>query len=99
MTPWRNGYVALSALDDNNDGKISGTELKGLALWRDANGNGVSDPGEVKPVTEWQIVALTYRNKRHGKDWVAPRGVTFADGETQPTYDWNVEAKLLTASR
>ena len=44
---------ALAALDDNGDGVLSGKELDGLALWHDANGNGVCDPGEVKPLSEY----------------------------------------------
>ncbi|MBY0461267.1 MAG: hypothetical protein K2V38_28415, partial [Gemmataceae bacterium] len=43
---WDNGYDALAALDDNHDGVLTGKELDGLALWQDANGNGVCDPGE-----------------------------------------------------
>src|SRR5947207_743214 len=53
---WRDGYDALSALDDNGDGVLSGRELRGLALWQDRNGNGVSEPGEVRPVADFGII-------------------------------------------
>ena len=98
LTPWDNGYLALAALDDNGDGKIAGGELKGLSLWRDMNANGVSDAGEVKPVADWKIASLGYRHKRESKDaWVSEAGVTFANGETRPTYDWNIRTQLLAA--
>jgi hypothetical protein len=98
LTPWDNGYLALAALDDNGDGKIAGNELEGLALWRDENANGISDAGEVKPVADWNIVSLGYHHKRQDRDaWVSENGVTFANGETRPTYDWNIPTRLLTA--
>jgi tetratricopeptide (TPR) repeat protein len=88
---WNNGYDALAALDDNGDGRLTGAELEGLALWHDANGNGVSDPGEVKPLAEHGITALSCRYERDGThpDRIAysRAGVTFTNGRTRPTYD------------
>jgi len=88
MLLWDTGYDALAALDDNGDGRLAGDELRGLALWRDANCNGISDPGEVRPLAHWGIVALSCRSET-GRDGVvfSPRGVTFRDGATRPTYD------------
>jgi hypothetical protein len=88
---WNNGYHALRSLDDDGDGEISGRELPGLALWHDRNSNGVSDGGEVRPVGDWAIVALSTRyefDATHPDEiaW-SPRGVTFAGGRTRPTYD------------
>jgi len=88
---WPNGYAALGALDDDRDGTIAGAELTGLALWRDANRNGTSEPGEVRPVGAWSIVKLSHRfeyDARHPDEiaW-SPRGVTFADGTARPTFD------------
>jgi hypothetical protein len=86
---WRDGYDALRSLDDDHDGVLRGTELRGLALWQDRNRNGVSEPGEVCPVSDWGIVAISCTGETHsrGMSW-CPFGVTFADGETRPTYDW-----------
>jgi hypothetical protein len=39
-----NGYAALDALDDDRDGVLSGSELRGVGVWFDKNGNGRSDP-------------------------------------------------------
>lgn len=57
---WRDGYEALRSLDDDQDGILSGAELRGMALWQDRNGNGVSDEqGEVRSVAEWGITAIS----------------------------------------
>lgn len=84
----RNGYEALSLLDDNADGSIAGDELKGLALWCDANGNGISETGEVKTLASHGIRALATSSQSHasGIPW-SESGVTFCDGSTSPTYD------------
>lgn len=84
----RNGYEAMSLLDDNGDGSISGQEMSGLALWCDANGNGISEQGEVKSLASHGIRKLSTAHQRHtsGIPW-SETGVTFADGSTAPTYD------------
>jgi tetratricopeptide (TPR) repeat protein len=88
---WDTGYDALASLDDNGDGVLTGDELKGLAIWHDANGDGVSDPGEVKPLSEYGIIAVSCRFERdpnHPERIVfSPKGVTFRDGRTRPTFD------------
>jgi tetratricopeptide (TPR) repeat protein len=88
---WETGYDALASLDDNGDGVLTGDELKGLAIWHDANGNGVCDPDEVKPLAEYGIVAVCCRFERdpNHPDRIAysPKGVTFGDGKTRPTFD------------
>jgi len=88
---WSDGYAPLAALDDNCDGTLTGQELANLALWHDANGNGVADPGEVKPLSAFGIVAVSYKWQTlvDHPDNIAfsPTGVTFQDGKTRPTYD------------
>lgn len=98
VSSWDNGFKALGSLDDDGDGALSGRELKGLSLWQDHNGNGVSEAGEVKPVTAYGIVSLNYDHERVTQDyWVSPSGVTFADGTTRPTYDWQLKPELSVA--
>jgi hypothetical protein len=89
---WRDGYAALSALDDNGDGVLRGPELKGLALWRDENGDGVCDPGEVRPVEDWGITGIRCGCGKDGSGvlW-NPAGVELRDGTTRGTWDWVVE--------
>ena len=88
---WENGYQALAALDDDRDGMLAGKELDGLAIWQDLNGNGLSDRGEVKPLAEWGIVAISCRyvldTNRSDRMAYSPRGVFFRDGSNRPTYD------------
>lgn len=92
-----NGYRALDALDDDRDGRLTGDELEGIAVWIDANSNGVSDPGEVRPVTEHRIAALSTRATTTEDGCPANHtGVRFTDARTLPTYDWitaSVETK------
>jgi len=88
---WSNGYDAMRSLDDDFDGRLKGKELTGLAIWRDANANGVSERGEVKPLADWAIVELSYAysfDETHPDEIpVAPAGVTFKNGVTRPTFD------------
>jgi hypothetical protein len=84
-----NGYQALDALDDNRDGQLSGSELEGLAVWFDRNGNGVSDPGEVIPVDQLGIAAISCRATSTQEGCPANlEGLTMTDGRVLPTYDW-----------
>ena len=88
---WSNGYDAMRSLDDDFDGRLKGKELTGLAIWRDANANGVSERGEVKPLADWAIVELSYAysfDETHPDEIpFAQAGVTFKNGVTRPTFD------------
>ena len=86
---WENGYHALAALDNDNDGLLRGEELGGLAIWQDTNCNGRSEPGEVRPLNDWGIIALSYRYEKHGTGIpFSPHGVIFKDGTVRPSFDW-----------
>jgi tetratricopeptide (TPR) repeat protein len=86
---WGNGYDALASLDDNGDGVLAGSELDRLSLWQDANSNGISEPGEVRPVSAWNIVTIDTAHARHetGNPF-NPAGVTLRDGTKRMTVDW-----------
>jgi hypothetical protein len=88
---WDNGYEALKALDSNGDGVLTGTELEGIYVWVDANGNGVCEPGELKTLAELGITAISCRyeiDTAHPDRIPFSRaGVTFRDGSTRTTYD------------
>jgi tetratricopeptide (TPR) repeat protein len=91
---WQDGYAALSALDDNDDGVLSGNELNGLALWQDRNGNGLSEPGEVQPTSAFGIISISCRSPSESAGFLShPQGVQFSDGSTRPTYDWIVSSE------
>ena len=100
VATWDSGYSPLGALDDNGDGRLTGPELEGLALWADADGDGISEPGEVVPVRQAGVVALRYDFAAMGPDGsVSPAGVTFADGRAGPTYDWTISGADLVRVR
>jgi hypothetical protein len=91
---WMNGYEALASLGDDHDGRLKGAELAGLALWHDANSNGISEAGEVRAVADWGIVELSCghippRSRVEARLAIAvsPAGIRFGDGSTRPTYD------------
>jgi hypothetical protein len=89
---WADGYRALDALDDNRDGRLSGDELRGLAVWRDRNSDGVSGPGEVVPVESLGVESIEVRaTSREGASPSNPRGARLAGGRELPTYDWVIE--------
>ncbi len=94
---WSNGYSALSALDDDRNGSLTGKELDGLALWHDANGNGIADEGEVKTLVKYGIVAVScqWQALKDHPDRIAhnPAGITFKDGRTRPSFDLILRAK------
>lgn len=88
---WTLDPHALRALDDDGDGEVRGAELRGLALWHDRNRNGVSERGEVRPVTACGIAALSTvydvdATHPHEIPW-SSAGVRFVDGTIRPTFD------------
>lgn len=86
---WEDGFRPLRALDDDGDGRLAGGELDGLALWRDADTDGRSDPGEVLPLARYGIVSLGTA-ATVGPDGVltAVEGARTADGRVLPVWDW-----------
>ena len=86
---WSDGYQPLTALDDDRSGWLEGSELDGLSVWVDQNANGVSDPSEVVPAADWDIVRIGVKPD----STVGPMpwhsvGVEFADDRSVPSYDW-----------
>ena len=91
---WKTGYEALASLDDNADGELSGKELRSLALWHDKNSNGVSEPGEIAPLSLYGISALSTRYEKLSDGTPASRnGVRLDDGSTRNSYDLILETK------
>jgi tetratricopeptide (TPR) repeat protein len=87
---WNDGYEPLAALDDDRNGELQGRELRHLAIWRDTDGDGVSDPGEVKPLSAFGIVGISCRSVAGDGIFAAARsdaGVRFDNGKTRPTFD------------
>jgi hypothetical protein len=95
-TPWRDGYEALSTLDTDHDGAISGAELAPLGLWFDENRDGVSQSGEVKTLAEVSVKALYYNPDATEKGAIiANKGyerVVKGKVEVLPSIDWYEKA-------
>jgi len=70
---------------------LRGAELAGLAVWRDANVDGVSQDGEVHSLAVWGIIELSTRHVIEDENddvlAYAPSGVRFSDGSTRTTFD------------
>ena len=87
---WTDGYEPMRALDDDGDGELRGRELRHLAVWRDADRDGDSDRGEVRPLAEYGIVGLGLQASRGDGIFAAAQseaGLRLATGRTRPTYD------------
>lgn len=88
---WNTGYDVLNALDNNRDGWLEGEELKGLAVWRDLNSDGVSDDGEVQPLSATGISGLATHASTQIEGMPSNlRGIRLSDGRFLATYDWIV---------
>jgi len=95
---FEDGYKALAALDDDGNGYLSGDELKGIAVWRDANGNGVCDPGEVVPIEQLGIAKIaTHATWAADGTLQTTAGITLQNGRMLPTYDWTPRSLPMQA--
>jgi tetratricopeptide (TPR) repeat protein len=88
---YRDGYEALSVLDDDRDGELRGEELAGIRVWVDGDGDGVCSAGEVKDLGAAGIVGIGVRGVK-GTDGVLIGEVRFADGRMGRTFDWVAES-------
>jgi hypothetical protein len=57
----KDGYQALAALDSNLDGLIDANDavFGSLQVWTDANGNGITDAGELKSLASLGITSIS----------------------------------------
>lgn len=94
---WNHGYEPLAALDNNRDGRLVGDELAGVAVWRDTDGNGRSDHGEVSPVTMLGIREIHCAPERRDGVWQSLRGLRLANDCWLPTYDWTPRSRPVAA--
>ncbi|WP_310221192.1 Ig-like domain-containing protein [Neorhizobium sp. 2083] len=83
------GVAALSTLDVNHDGKIdaSDTGFDKLLVWQDANGNGISDAGELKGLHDYGITGISLdahsaEGYIDGQALLAQGTFNYADGST-----------------
>ena len=55
------GFAALAAMDTNGDGQVDAkdADFASLRVWRDANGNGTTEAGELLSLSELGITSLS----------------------------------------
>ena len=78
---FKNGYEALRTKDADGNGKISGDELAGLAVWTDLNSDARPQKGEVKSLQEHNITELSLKHRQYVSSYVR-------DGKTERMFDW-----------
>ncbi|MEQ1705495.1 MAG: hypothetical protein ABL867_05925, partial [Rickettsiales bacterium] len=93
------GFAALKTLDSNNDNKISSldTNFGVLKIWRDLNGNGVTEVGELQTLTQAGIASInltsTATNQNiAGNIVAATSSFTRTNGTTSTIADVNLRS-------
>ncbi|MEE3662980.1 calcium-binding protein [Brenneria sp. g21c3] len=100
-----NGFLALTEYDDNGDKTIDAQDAAyaNLKIWRDLNGNGNSDEGELQSLADAGVSAIStdYKNASrvdaHGHQHRQTASVTLSDGSVSRATD--VWFKVDTARR
>ena len=77
---YESGYAKLSLLDRNGDGVLTGSELAQLWVWED-NGDGGTQPGELKSVKTLGITKIDVRHSRYVSTFVR-------NGTQYSSWDW-----------
>lgn len=91
------GFAELTTLDSNFDGVINAldVEFATLRVWIDANGDAITDDGELKTLGELGIVSISLKTLQSddldcgcdGTEVTYRSDVTFADGSLRNVYD------------
>lgn len=97
----KNGFEALKKFDSNGDGRIDQRDaiFEKLFLWQDANGNGISESGELTPIGQMGVtlIDLDYVNEDERHDFYGNYSrqrsvVGLQDGSLRKVYDlWFVK--------
>ena len=72
---------------------MTGWPAPSWPAWRDANGNGRPDRGEVRPAGALGIREINCAAQHHADVWQAPCGLRLANGRWLPTYDWTPRSR------
>ena len=80
---YADGYEKMRLTSDaNQDGRLSGDELKNHYTWQDANRDGIVDKGELASVQDKGITSI---NATHGGDFQSSFTM---NGQERKTWDW-----------
>ena len=101
------GFAVLAMLDGNGDGAITAADaaFASLRVWRDANGNGAADAGEMMSldqagITRIGVVATAVNQTVNGNRISATATVTLAGGATRTLAEaWLVSDQTTTTAR
>lgn len=93
----RTGFQGLEAFDTNRDGQLTADDVPfaRFLLWRDANGNGISDAGETQTLKDAGITGVDLAGSvvrpslagDTGNTVLGATSISFADGSTKAAYD------------
>ena len=90
------GFLDLAAYDSNHDGVIDANDaiFAKLQVWVDANGDGVTDPGELHTLSDLGIASISLNSldlgdstTADGTALTAASSFTYADGSSGQVYD------------
>lgn len=97
VTGAQTAFQGMGALDTNKDGAIDASDAAfgKLLVWRDQDGNGTSDVGELQSLAQAGVKSLQLagakvspdRGVGSGNDVVGVSKVVFSDGSERATYD------------
>ncbi|MDD2893857.1 MAG: calcium-binding protein, partial [Halothiobacillaceae bacterium] len=99
-----NGFAAMADLDGNHDGKLDSQDAawSELKIWQDANGDGVTDTGELKALAELDIQSINTQYTSgsgidaNGNNHRQQSTFTKTDGSTASTEDIWFQADLAS---
>ncbi|AEE13729.1 hypothetical protein Thena_0077 [Thermodesulfobium narugense DSM 14796] len=96
------GFQSLSAYDANKDGKIDSSNpiFKDLKVWQDTNNDGITEPGELKSLSELGIKSISLNAQRtnitqNGNQITQIASVEKEDGTTLQAADVNLTLNKL----
>jgi hypothetical protein len=86
---WADGYAPLRALDKNEDGVLTGEELKDIFVWIDSNSDAVCEASEIVSLKDLGIIEINASpsSDEDGNTW-STEGFKTDSGQTGMSWDW-----------
>jgi len=100
------GFAALAALDSNHDGVIDARDAQfgQLQVWIDANGDGISQPGELETLAQAGVASISLASSKASTldangNWIsATSSYTSTSGQQREVADvWFLSQSLAAA--